>query len=214
MLFFDDFFHCELAYTPRPYSEAMAMRPSVSYIPCATSSKGKTGDVITFSQFEESNLLYETSEYIESDDKIGDKFDDNSNIPPLLSLEETDALDSGDESDDKPISTEMLEEICDGSQSHPDVNSRDARYKIRDRIKQIQSEWKGQVKATRNMGKGSHKVFKTAVKEILQYLPPLGESGSEVFHFIPEPRNFAEVTKLSDYIKKTWIKETQKEIKI
>ena len=43
--------------------------------------------------------------------------------------------DSDDESDDDPISTEMLEEICDGSQSHLNVNSREARYKIRCRIK-------------------------------------------------------------------------------
>ena len=56
---------------------------------------------------------------------------------------------------------------------------REARSKIRDRIKQIQSEWKGALKATRNMGKGLHKVFKTVVKYIFQYLPPLGESGSE-----------------------------------
>ena len=48
------------------------------------------------------------------------------------------------------------------------------------------------------MGKVLYKVFKTVVKEISQYLPPLGESGSEVSHFIPEPRNFAEVTKFSD----------------
>ena len=40
----------------------------------------------------------------------------------------------------------------------------------------------------------------------------MGESGSEVSHFIPEPRNFAEVTKLSDNIKKTWLKVTIKEI--
>ena len=44
-------------------------------------------------------------------------------------------------------------------------------------MKQRQSEWKGALKATKNMGKGLHKVFKTAVKEISQYLPPLGESG-------------------------------------
>ena len=48
-----------------------------------------------------------------------------------------------------------------------------------------------------NMGKGSHKLFKTVVKEILKYSSPLGESGSEVSHFIPELRNFAEATKLS-----------------
>ena len=41
----------------------------------------------------------------------------------------------------------------------------------------------------------------------------MGESGSEVSYFIPEPRSFAEVTKLSDEIKKPWIKATQKKIK-
>ena len=41
------------------------------------------------------------------------------------------------------------------------------------------------------MGNGLHKIFKTFVKEISQDLPPLGESGSEISHFIPEPRNFA-----------------------
>ena len=46
------------------------------------------------------------------------------------------------------------------------------------------------------MGKGLHKVFKTFIKFISQDLPPLGESGSEVSHFIPEPRNFSEVKKL------------------
>ena len=32
-------------------------------------------------------------------------------------------------------------------------------------------------------------------------------------HFMPEPRNFAEVTKLSENIRKSWLKETLKEIK-
>ena len=40
-----------------------------------------------------------------------------------------------------------------------------------------------------------------------------GESGSEVPHFIPEPRNFAEVKKLSENIRKPWLKATLKEIK-
>ena len=53
----------------------------------------------------------------------------------------------------------------------------------------------------------------TVVKEILIELTPLGESGSEVPHFILEPRNFAEVTKLSDNIKKPCLKATMKEIK-
>ena len=63
------------------------------------------------------------------------------------------------------------------------------------------------------MGKGLHKVFNTVVKEISQELTPLGESGSKVSYFIPEPRNFSEVTKLSDNIKKPWLKATLKEIK-
>ena len=57
------------------------------------------------------------------------------------------AMDSGDESDDDPISTEILEDILDGSQSYRNINRREARYKICDRIK-------------------NHKVFNTVVKEI------------------------------------------------
>ena len=63
------------------------------------------------------------------------------------------------------------------------------------------------------MGKGLHKVFSTVVKEIWQELKDLGESGLEVSHFIPEPRNFAEVTKRSENIKKPCLKATLKEIK-
>ena len=69
------------------------------------------------------------------------------------------------------------------------------------------------LKATLRIGKGLHKVFKTVVNEISQELTPLGESSSEVSHFIPEPRKFSEVTKLSDNIKKPWLKATMKEIK-
>ena len=46
----------------------MAMRPAVTYTPYATFSKEKTGDVITFAQFEEGNLLNETRNDTESDD--------------------------------------------------------------------------------------------------------------------------------------------------
>ena len=63
------------------------------------------------------------------------------------------------------------------------------------------------------MGKGLHKVFSTVVKDISKELTPLGESGSGVSHFIPEPRNFAEVTKLSENIKKPWLKAGLKYIK-
>ena len=48
---FDKSFSSVLSYTLRPYSEAMAMRPAVTYIPYATSSREQTDGVITFAQF-------------------------------------------------------------------------------------------------------------------------------------------------------------------
>ena len=62
------------------------------------------------------------------------------------------------------------------------------------------------------MDKVLHKVFKTAAKYISQELSLLGESSSEFSHFIPEPRNFSEITKLSENIKKPWLKATLKVI--
>ena len=76
-------FSSALAYMPQPYSEAMDMRLSVTYTHCATSLREQTGDIITFTQFEEGNLLSETCNNAESDDKS----DDNSIMPPLLSEE-------------------------------------------------------------------------------------------------------------------------------
>ena len=98
----------------------MAMCLSVTYTPCATSSTEQTGYIITFAKFEEGDLWSETCNDAES----GDKSDDDLTMPPLLSKEVMDAMDSGNESDDDPISTEMLEDICDGSQSHTKVNRR------------------------------------------------------------------------------------------
>ena len=103
----------------------------------------------------------------------------------MMIEQDMDAINYGDESDHDLISMEMLEDICDGSQTHPNVNRREARYKIRYRVRQRQSEWKRALKDTRSMGKVLHKVFSTVGKEILQELAPLGESGSEVSHFIP-----------------------------
>ena len=51
-------------------------------------------------------------------------------------------------------------------------------------------EYKGTLLSTQTMGKGLHKVFKAVVNELSQALPILGESGSEVYYFILEPRNF------------------------
>ena len=42
------------------YAVAMDMRPAVSHIPCATYSREHTGDIITFTQFEEGGLLFVT----------------------------------------------------------------------------------------------------------------------------------------------------------
>ena len=42
-----------------------------------------------------------------------------------------DVTSSGDESYDKPMSTEMLEDIYDVNQSHMRIDRREARYKIR-----------------------------------------------------------------------------------
>ena len=57
---FDESFVSAMPYSSRPYAEAMAMRQTVTYTPYATSSKEQTGDLITFAQFEEVNVLTET----------------------------------------------------------------------------------------------------------------------------------------------------------
>ena len=57
-------------------------------------------------------------------------------MPPLLSEEQMDAMDSGNESYHDLISKDTLEMFCDGSQSHLNVNRRETRYNIRSRIKQ------------------------------------------------------------------------------
>ena len=49
---------------------------------------------------------------------------------------------SSNESDDEIMPTKLSEDICDGSKSHLIVNRREARYKICNNIKQIQTEWK------------------------------------------------------------------------
>ena len=48
---FVESFSGTLEYTSQNYSETMAMRPDVSHIPYATSSKEQTGDIIMFAQF-------------------------------------------------------------------------------------------------------------------------------------------------------------------
>ena len=85
----------------QPYSEAMMMRPDVTYTPCATSSREQTGNITTFTHFEEADILTKNCNYAES----GEEYDDNSIMLSLLSEEEMDAMDSGDESEHDIIST-------------------------------------------------------------------------------------------------------------
>ena len=108
------------------------MRPAVTYTLHGTSPREQTGDVITFTQFEEGNIWTETRNDAESSDES-----DNESI--MMSEQDMDAINSGDESDHDLVSTETLEDICDVSQTHPNVNRREAHYKIRVRIRQRQS---------------------------------------------------------------------------
>ena len=54
----------------------------------------------------------------------------------MMREQDMDAINSGDESNHDLIFTEMLEDIHDGSKTHPNVNRREARYKRRDCIRQ------------------------------------------------------------------------------
>ena len=90
------------------------MRPAVTYNPYATSSKEETGDIIKFEKFEEGNIWTETRNDAESGDKA-----DNESI--MMSKQDMENINSGDESEHDIISTEMLEDIRDRSQTHPNV---------------------------------------------------------------------------------------------
>ena len=101
----------------------------------------------------------------------------------MMSEQYTDAMNSGYESDNDLISKDMLEDIRDVSQYHPNVNRREQCYKIRDRIKQRQPEWKGTLKDTQSMGKGLHKVFSTVLKDILARIATFGRIWVRSFPF-------------------------------
>ena len=111
----------------------MAMRPAVTYTPYATSSKEQTGDVITFAQFEEGNLLTENR----NDTESGDESDNESF---MMNEQDMENLDEKEKFDDDLISTETLHDICDRNQTHPNIDKREARRTIRDHIKQRKSE--------------------------------------------------------------------------
>ena len=60
----------------------------------------------------------------------------------------------------------------------------------------------------KNTGKGLQKYFKCVVNELSESLPIMGKLGSEVSYFIPGPRNFSEVTRLSEETRKPWLNST------
>ena len=134
----------------------------------------KTDDVITVAQFEEGNILTETRKDAES----GDESDSKS---IMMSEQDMENLDPNEKSDHDLISTEMLEDIYDGSQTHPNVNKRETRYKIRDRVRQKELKWKGVLKDTQSTGKGLHKVFST----IKGYFAGIGNFGRIWFRSFP-----------------------------
>ena len=103
---FDKSFVSALSYKSRPYAEAMATSPAVTYTPYATSSKEQTGDVITFTQFEEGNLLSETR----NDTESGDEYDSES---IMMSEKDMENLDKTEKFDNDLISTETLHDIRD-----------------------------------------------------------------------------------------------------
>ena len=160
-----------LVYTSQPYLESMAMGTEVLYIPYATSSKEQNVNIITFTQFEEwnliseycKNLLFESCNDTESGEKSGDKYNDNSTLPSLISEGKMDEMSSDDESDAEPMSPDMLEDICDRSQSHCSINRIEARYKICYCIKQRIEGCKGELSSTQKMCKGSYTLFKAVV---------------------------------------------------
>ena len=57
----------------------------------------------------------------------------------MMREQDMENLDSNEKSDHDLISMEILEDIRDGSQTHPNVNNMEVRCKIRDRSKQRQS---------------------------------------------------------------------------
>ena len=110
-----------------------------------------------------------------NDTESGDESDSES---IMMSEQDMENLDEKEKFDDDLISTETLHDIRDRNQTHPNIDKREARLQIRDRIKQNKSEWKRVLRATHKMGKRLHKLFRTIVSEISQELTNFGESGS------------------------------------
>ena len=69
------------------------------------------------------------------------------------------------DSDNVSLITNTCENICYGNYVHPDINARDARLKVRERIRQAQSEWKEVYLSEKRIRKGFHKLFKAILNK-------------------------------------------------
>ena len=96
-------------------------QPVVLNIPWATLSNEQTGDIITFAQFEEGNLVVNECNVGEDNELMSASIDDSS---------------TDDDSGDWSISMKALEDIRDGNHVHTGINTRYVRFKIRDHILQ------------------------------------------------------------------------------
>ena len=79
-------------------------------------------------------------------------------------MSSTDDSSEEDNSDDEYISLDTFEDIRGGKHVHPNIDARDARYRIRDHIRKSQSEWTVAELSEKIMGKGLHKVFEVVVQ--------------------------------------------------
>ena len=101
------------------YSEALVTRPEVSFITYTTSSDEQTGNIITLAQFKEGNLA-ENERNVAEDESI-------------LSLINESSTDN--DSDNRSIGMNNIEDIWYGNYVHSYIIERDARLKINYRIK-------------------------------------------------------------------------------
>ena len=90
------------------------MQSKVSYVPYAKCSHEQTGGIITFVQFKYGGLL-ENEHNFEEYESILDSIEKSS---------------ADDNSDDRYIITDSLEDIWYGSYVHKNINAIDARLKI------------------------------------------------------------------------------------
>ena len=115
-----------LAYTSCMYSEALSTKPKLPCILYDTSSHEKTGDIITFAQFEEGSLVVNECN-IREDESNSVLIDESS---------------TGNDFNDVYKRTEAIDDIWDGNHVNSGISTRYDKLKIHEHIRKTQSEWK------------------------------------------------------------------------